>query len=174
MILEPQFAWPFIDGYKQVLLAAAAETEESVQTRLLQTLVEGRSRLVANPQLAQQILAQLQEKSIAIDPEVTPAILSLQVKTWIYLRDARTYSIWIDPSGEGAYGVVGLTDRIRDIIGGTGAFIEAGLVRYRGRFVCDGLISQVVWLGRNYKQELNGMLAVLKAKGKLRIKCEQG
>lgn len=72
----------------------------------------------------------------------------------------------MDPDAEQAFAVVGLTDRLRDIIGGSGVYIEAGVVRYKERYVCDGIIAQAVWLGRNYLRSFGETFAQLKAEGK--------
>jgi hypothetical protein len=55
---------------------------------------------------------------------------------------------------------------VRDIIEGTGAVIETAVMRYRGRFVCDGIVSGiVVWLGPNYRRDYNASFAKIKARG---------
>jgi len=67
---------------------------------------------------------------------------------------------------------VGLTDRLRDIVGGSGVVVESGLVRYRGRFVCDGLVKRSLWLGPNYKKSFNAAFAEWKAEGRFYVKCD--
>src|SRR5262249_1527174 len=65
-----------------------------------------------------------------------------------------------------AYGVFGLNDRIRDIVGGTGVIIETGLVQYGGRFVCDGLVSRILWLGKNYRHGFNRAYQAIRLEGR--------
>ena len=58
----------------------------------------------------------------------------------------------MDAETKRAFAVLGLTDRLRDIVGGSGVVLETGLVCYRGRFVCDGLVYKKLWVGPNYKK----------------------
>jgi hypothetical protein len=103
-----------------------------------------------------------------IAPPVESAIRILEVKQWFYLKDTSTYSVFVDPSAETAYAVLGLTQRIRDLIGGSGAIVEIGLVQYLGHYVYDDLVSNVVWLGRNYRRDLALLLADPRARGAFR------
>jgi hypothetical protein len=44
--------------------------------------------------------------------------------------------------------------------------LQTALVRYRGRFVCDGVISgSLLWLGPNYRRDYAELLKTLKATG---------
>jgi hypothetical protein len=61
--------------------------------------------------------------------------------------------------------VVGLTNRIRDIIGGSGAVIQTAVTPYRGHYVCDGIVTDVVWLGPNYKKSFTSTLAQIRSLG---------
>lgn len=78
----------------------------------------------------------------------------------------------IDSAAGRAFGVVGLTERIRDIVGGTGVMIEAGVIRYCGRYVCDGIISQLVWLGPGYRRSWNETFREIKSSGRFYVKAE--
>ena len=57
-----------------------------------------------------------------------------------------------------AYGVLGLTQPLRTIdagegyVMGCGLTMQAALVPLKGRWVCDGLIKEPVWLGPGYKR----------------------
>ena len=166
MILNEQSASKFIDGYKRLLLEIDAAQEQMEEPPLLERLVASRTRLTDEPSLLQKCVAALTRKSDPLDAEIVEAVESLKVKNWIFLRDTRTYSIFMDPEATSAYAVVGLTDRLRDIVGGSGAVVEAGLVRYAGHFVCDGLISSVVWLGRGYKADFTRAYAAIRAEGR--------
>ena len=68
--------------------------------------------------------------------------------------------------------MLGLTQGIRDIVGGTGLFMESGLVRYRGQYVCDGVILQTAWLGPGYKRSWNEKFKEIKASGQFHVKAE--
>lgn len=61
--------------------------------------------------------------------------------------------------------MLGLTNCIRDVVGGSGAVVETGLVKYRERYVCDGILTSVVWLGKNYKESYMSLHAKLRAQG---------
>ena len=39
------------------------------------------------------------------------------------------------------------------------------LLRYLGRYVTDGIVTNVVWLGRNYKKDFTNEFASLRAQG---------
>ena len=49
------------------------------------------------------------------------------MENWVFLRDTKVHSLFVHPSEHRAYGVLGLNDRIRDIVGGV--VIETGLVQ---------------------------------------------
>jgi hypothetical protein len=96
----------------------------------------------------------------------------MQLKKWIFLRDTKHHSLFLDPDGQAAYGVLGLTQRVRDIVGGPGVMLETAIIRYRGCFVCDGVVSQVVWLGPNYRKEFAALFSKLKKNGAFQVAYE--
>ena len=140
--------------------------------KLLEVLAAARARFTAEPSLIELALTALAARNDEVSPNVVSAVRTLEVKQWIFLKDTRAYSVFVDPSGQAAYGVLGLTDRIRDITGGSGVVVETGVVRYLGRFVCDGIISRAVWLGRNYKDDFTDVLTKIRAQGQFHAKCE--
>jgi len=172
MILDQDSAWRFINGYKKLLLEIGDSDEEGSPDDLLPRLISARTKLIGEPGLLQETQARLSAKSDAIDPEVFQAVQGLAVKTWVYLRDTKIHSIFLDSTDRRAFGVIGLTDRLRDVLGGAGIMVETGLVRYRGRFVCDGLIIQSAWLGPNYRKSFNEAFAEWKAAGRFFVKCD--
>ena len=163
MILDPSSAARFIDGYKRILLQIEQRHRNGDNRSLVQRLVDARAEVLKQPSLIDDALAVLDAQSQSVDPEVAQAARTLQVRNWVYLRDTTRHSIFIDPSCHCAFGVVGLTDRIRTLVQGAGVYLETGIVSYRGRFVCDGLVVRSVWLGSNYRREFNEMLRTLKA-----------
>ena len=165
MRLEPKEALHFIDGYKKLLLEVLGESAPA-KGSVLPMLIKARAKLVKEPTLLQEAQARLEARAEGLDLELFQALQGLEVQNWIYLRDTRSYSILMDPDTERAFGVVGLTNRLREIIGGSGAYIETGVLRYKERFVCDGIVTKVVWLGRNYLRSFGETFAELKAKGK--------
>lgn len=106
-----------------------------------------------------------------MDPAVFRAISTLRIDDYVYLKDTKDYSIFIQASGNSAFGVVGLTERIRDIVGASGVMIAA-LVRYRGRFVCDGLVSRLVHLGPAYRRSYAEVYRDLRTQGRFQVECE--
>lgn len=110
--------------------------------------------------------------SRAIDPEVFQAVQGLDFQEWIYLRDTKTNSILMDTTNRRAFGVVGLTDRLRDALRGAGLMIETAIVPYRGRFVCDGLFMKSLYLDPNYRKSFNATFTEWKAEGRFYVKCE--
>lgn len=164
MIIDPASSAAFISGYTQAMTAIHGPPERGRTARLLDVLAVGRDRYVADRSRLDKALAGLARRSIHIAPDVIEALRSLDVKSWVFLRDTRSHSVFVDPSGDVAYGVLGLTDRIRDIVGGSGAVIETGLVRYRGQYVCDGIVTNIVWLGRNLRTDFNRLLTEIRAR----------
>jgi hypothetical protein len=165
MMVDPKDAAAFIEGYKSVLTEMDREPPSQQHTELVKILITARSKYFADRSLLDAALAALSKQPPAIPLDVVSAIRSLELKHWIYLRDTRSHSIFMDPDSEVAYGVLGLTNRIRDIIGGSGAAIQTAITPYRGHYVCDGLISDVVWLGPNYKKSFTETLSQIRSLG---------
>ena len=82
-------------------------------------------------------------------------------------RDKLRASVFI--AGEFAFGVRALTQRIRDIVGTSGVILETGIVRYCGQYVCDGLVSGVVHLGRNYLRSFASAYERIRAQGRFEV-----
>lgn len=167
-VLEPAAADAFIAGYKRVLLRVAGGTGET-GSDLLATLVRARCRMVDNAAVLGQVFDG--ETTPPMDPAVFRAISTLWIDDYVYLKDTKDYSIFIQASGNSAFGVVGLTERIRDIVGASGVMIETALVRYRGKFVCDGLVSRLVHLGPAYRRS-SEVYRGLRTQGRFQVECE--
>lgn len=171
MIAEARAAAAFIQSYTRIMVRIHGRHPDNAQTRLVDILAAARAKYCADRSLLAPALDALGAESVAVPPAVVSAVQSLELKRWIYLKDTKAHSVFIDPSGRAAYGVLGLTDRIRDIVGGSGAIIETGLVRYLGRYVCDGIVSNVAWLGSNYKREYARVLAEIRGRGAFHKAC---
>lgn len=165
MIITEHEASIFIQGYTQLMVEIYGVAPPRRRYRLLEVIAAARVKYLADRALLDKALRQLSAKSVSVPDRVVSAVRSLEVKKWVYLRDTRSHSIFIDPSGEKAYGVLGLTERIRNITGGTGAVVEMGLVRYLGHYVSDGVAANLVWLGPNYKKDFSDALGRLRSKG---------
>lgn len=172
MYLAPADAQRFIQGYKLVMLEILGEQEDRVTGSVVPLLAKAGAKLVGEPTLLGKSIAQLEARNVRLDREVVMALEGLEVRQWVYLRDTKIHSILIDSTADRAFGVLGLTQRLRDLVGGTGVIIEAGLVRYRSRYVCDGVISQVVWLGPGYRRSWNEKFKEIKASGHFYVKAD--
>lgn len=166
MVINPQAAEIFIQGYSSLLTEVHCLANGILDLELVAMLHAAREIIVSSPSIIVSAASELKRKGRPVPPEVVNAINSLQLKQWVYLRDTKAYSIFLEPSFQEAYAVLGLTDRIRDIHGGSGISFRTGIVEFRGRFVCDGLFSNVVWLGSTYRKEFSSRLATLKKDGK--------
>jgi hypothetical protein len=169
MVLEAAYAQRFINGYSALLLTILGEAAHDMKGGLVPKLAAGRAKMKKHPELFQEARAKLASQTPSVDPEVMEAVEGLDLRQWIYLRDTKLHSIFVDPSIDRAFGVLGLTERLRAILGGSGASIETGLVRYKGRFVCDGVFARTVWLGSSYKKSFNERFRLLKAEGKFHV-----
>jgi hypothetical protein len=173
MLLDPVAANTFIGGYTQVLLRVAENAGDQVKGRvLLEVLADARTRVKAEPALLEQAVVDVQSGDQPFEDDVAGAIRTLRVDDWVYLRDTKSYSVFVQRSSEFALGVLALTQRMRDIVGGSGVVIETGVVRYRGRFVCDGLVSRVVHLGSAYRRSFGDAYRVLRASGRFEVRSE--
>lgn len=172
MHLAPTDAQRFIQGYKLLMLEILGEQEDRITGSVVPLLAKARAKLVGKRALLHKSIARLEERNVRLDREVIMAIEGLEVRQWVYLCDTIRHSIMIDSTADRAFGVLGLTQGIRDIVGGTGLVIEAGLVHYCGRYVCDGVISQVVWLGPGYRRSWNETFKEIKASGQFHLKAD--
>jgi hypothetical protein len=163
MILDERSAAVFIDGYKKLLLEICGPDGGNV--KVLERLAKGRKKLVLNVSLLEDAVSRIHDRGQHVDETVVVAAASLQVKSWVYLRDTRRYSIFMEQAGTHAYGAVGITDSIKELLGGSGALVETGLLLYDGRIVCDGLISPLAWIGPTYKRDFDEALSRLRAAG---------
>lgn len=163
MILDERSATVFINGYRKLLLEICGPTGENL--KLLERLVEGRKKLMSDALLLDDALSRIHAQAQHVEETVVAAATSLQVKSWVYLRDARRYSMFMEPAGIFAYGAVGITNPIKELLGGAGALVETGLLLYEGRIVCDGLISSLTWIGPSYKRSFNEALSNIRSAG---------
>jgi hypothetical protein len=170
--LEPAVASAFIAGYKELLLQIAGRGRASKTRNVLSVLASARRRLIERPALLDEALAELKARSQGLDDRISRAVRTLRVDDWVFLRDTKTYSIFLHPSGDAAFAVLGLTERVRDIAGSSGVVIETGIVRFAGRFVCDGLITRIVHLGPNYRKSYSRAYSAAKAVGRFHVRDE--
>lgn len=118
MVLEPHAAAQFIKGYKAILLEIGAQESGNSPRRALEKLAAAREQLYKDRSLLKKGLNRVKAKVPDISPAVIQAVEDLEVEPWIYLRDTKRHSIFIHPKGHCAFGVLGLTEPIRDVAGG--------------------------------------------------------
>jgi hypothetical protein len=169
MIIAPRAAETFIHGYSSLLAEVHRLSNGEEGLELLKMLAAARDITIATPSIIESAASKLEDSGSPVPPEVVHAIKSLQLKQWVYLRDTKTYSVFLEPTGKAAYAVLGLTNRVRDLLGGSGVSFRTGLVEYCGRFVCDGIVSNPVWLGPNYRKDFSANLALLKKEGNFHV-----
>jgi hypothetical protein len=165
MVIDPKEAQIFIAGYKALLTEVHRLAGGKTKMKLLEMLAAARDAAVAEPALIDTAVANLESEGRPLPEDVLEAIRSLKVRRWVFLRDTTKYSVFIDVDGKEAYAVLGLTERLRDIVGGTGVLLQTGVFLFQGAYVCDGIISGAVWLGANYRKSYSDTLAALKKSG---------
>src|SRR5208283_5121515 len=87
MILDERSAAVFIDGYQKLLLEIGGPTEGGL--KLLERLVKGRKKLVSDGSLLDHALSRIRARGEQVEDTVAAAARSLQVRSWVYLRDTR-------------------------------------------------------------------------------------
>jgi hypothetical protein len=167
-LLDPSTASEFIEGYKRYLLTVETADRDD-EGGILETLVGARRRITGDPALLRDMLADARKITPGLGDPVLAAIGTLRVENWVYLKDTRSYAVFMNSSGEFAFGVRALTQRIRDIVGTSGVMLETGIVRHCGQYVCDGLVSRVVYLGRNYLRSFTGAYERSRTEGRFEV-----
>jgi hypothetical protein len=130
MIVPPPKGLEFVRWYTQVLLSIYHSAHEKPLPDFKQTLVAGRTMLVDNPSLLARALDDLEAQSTPLPEEIIHALENLEFANWIYLKDTRSYSVFMHPDQKRAYGVLGLTERFRDIIGGSGSIVGTAVLPF--------------------------------------------
>jgi len=163
MVVKPDFANRFIEQYKNFLLFVYHdEMGEDSNRGLLEKLSKARDFYAENRNAIDDYMNKEKDE---LDIEMIEAIKSVRVSTWVYLRDTTRYSIFVSPDISQSFAVVGLTDPIKTFFGFSGVAMKTGVCDIGNAYVCDGLISNKVQLGKNYKSEFNEMHKFHKANG---------
>jgi len=89
MILDEQSAAVFINGYQKLLLEIYGPAGGNV--KLLERLAKGRKKLMSDVSLLEDAVSRIHDRGQHVDETVVVAAASLQVKSWVYLRDTRRY-----------------------------------------------------------------------------------
>lgn len=170
MVIDKETAGRFIREYKKFLLAIyRPDPSVPEPQRVIVKLAAARERFVSDRRLLDDYLRELEDGTEPIDRKMMTAIRSLEFSRWVYLRDLKSYSIFLKDGGEYGYGVLGLSDEIGSITGGQGVFLEAGVVVLDNTFVCDGIIATAAHLGRNMRNSWNELYKELKQAGRFLV-----
>jgi hypothetical protein len=172
MILGRTEAEAFIFGYQAVLQMLTTRRDVASRRGFLAGLMDGRQSLADEPSAIEGALDKLEDRGIHVEPRVEQAIRTLRLGDWIYLRDTRYYSVFLDSGSDSALAVVGLTDRLRDLFGASGVYVETGVVEYAGHYVCDGLFKSLAYLGPNYRQSFNESYEAIREAGRFQRRPE--
>lgn len=165
MVIDSGEAKQFIKGYTGLLAQVHLLTGGATKVEMGAMLVGARHKIAADPGLLERAIAKLVERGEAPDEDLLEAFHTLKVQNWIFLKDTTRYSIFIDAEGKEAYAVLGLTDRVSEIVGGAGMVLQVGVVHYKGKYVCDGLVTNVAALGPNYCSSFADLYKKLKRSG---------
>jgi hypothetical protein len=169
MVIDSDTSKRFIDAYMFFTSTLVSE-EERASLRISQWVALGRTRYAADPDaLTRYRAANAQRRRmrrLALDDEMLDVIADMQIGRFVYLKDTRSYSICLPADGSVAYGVLGLTERLRDLTQGqTAVVVEMGLMKLNGRWVSDGLLAGLTLLGPNYKRDFTAVYTRLREQG---------
>lgn len=160
MVIDRPQANRFITTY-MVFLGTLVTADEKHGNRPVQWLVIGRQRYVADRSTLQTYRTQHPDA----DAEMLDAITALRVERWVYLKDTRSYSVFLPEDGRSALGVLGLTDRLSDITGGSGLLVRTGVMPLGGRWVCDGLLEGDIVIGPQMRRNITDEYQALRRAG---------
>lgn len=166
MVIDAPTAQRFIAAYKD-FLGSLVSAQERVGKDVTHWLAIGRDRFVAD----RALLASYRAANPNADAEMLAAIAQTQFGRWVHLKDTRAYSVLMNMDATQAYAVLGLTQPLRHIDAGKGYVMGSGLVMQAamlplgGRWVCDGLIQNPVWLGPAYKRSYTASYTALRKVG---------
>jgi hypothetical protein len=162
MVLESDIANLFVREYTAFLLYCYIQRDdENCDDELLYKLSQGRDAYERERTLFEEYLDSNKEVPLAI----ANAIRSLMINNWAYLRDTTKYSLFINTEGTSAFAVLGLTQPIKELFGCSGLYMKAGVFCLNGQYVCDGLITDQVILGKGYRDQFNEIYRELKSTG---------
>lgn len=170
MVIDKETAKRFIGEYKKFLLAVYQQApDKEAPQRVIDMLHAARRKYLANRGILDDYLRTLEDGTEPIDRKMMLAIRNIEFSRWVYLRDLKSCSIFLKEDGDCGYGVLGLNDELKAMTGGPGVVLEAGVVVLDNQYVCDGLIANVIHLGRNMRSSWNDLYKELKQSGKFQV-----
>ncbi len=172
MILPYSDAMQFIEGYKSVLFEVLLRAGDKQGKDLLADLAKARRHAAKDATAIANAIAALSARGERLDDAVALAIKSLRVGRWVHLRNTTKYALLFDAKVENAYAVKALTNPLHEVTGMKAFIFEAGLIEYRGQYVCDGLVGQPVQLGPGIRADLKESYARIKQAGRFHARPE--
>jgi len=170
MVIDPSIANRFINEYKRFLLSMyQPEGAHDEQKRTIDKLHSARERFIANRGLLDEYMRTLEDGTEPIDRKILLAIKNIEYSRWVYLRDLKSYSIFLKDGGECGFGVLGLTDEISAVTRGPGVLLEAGVFPFDEHYVCDGLIASLVRLGPNIRTSCSESYKIMREAGRFQV-----
>ncbi len=171
MLIDKELSSHFLDRYQALLGYAALEggliSKADKNVSALALMQKARNAIAQDPGLLTKAVAAMEKAGEPWPEDMQHALASLRVSHWVYLRDTTSYSVFLETGAlEAAYAVKALTEPLKEIMGDSGAVIEAGLMEFHGVIICDALIGLGAWLGSNYRSEFNATLSEYRASGK--------
>jgi hypothetical protein len=166
MVIDSPTAQRFIAAYKD-FLCTLVSAQDKAGKGVTQWLALGRDRYVQD----RALLDAYRAANPKADAQMLDAIAHSQFGQWVHLKDTRAYSVLLDMEATRAYAVLGLTQPLRTIgmtnnqAMGSGLVMQAALLPLNGRWVCDGLIQNPVWLGTNYRRSYTASYTALRKAG---------
>lgn len=160
MHIDDATARRFIGVY-QDFLTSLIDPQAGRGKEVLALLSEARARYAAD----RSLFTVWRANNAGRDAAMLDAIERIEIGRWIYLKDTRSYSVFMHEDGTRAYAVQGLTDRLRDIFGCSGMVVRTGVFPLNGQFVCDGLFGGAVMLGANYLADFKARYQALREAG---------
>lgn len=141
----------FIDGYKAVLLEVFRTAGSRRTKNLIDDLADARSYAAINAKALDSAIDTVKARG-ELSGEVEDAVRSLKVGRWFHLRHTTRYALLLDEAVENAYAVKALTNPLHEIAGAKAVSFEAGVVEYKSRYVCDGIVLNPVYLGPGMRE----------------------
>lgn len=170
MVIEPTIANRFINEYKRFLLSIyQPESADDDGKRMIEKLHSARKRFIANRGLLDEYMRKLEDGADPLDRKILLAIRNLEYSRWVYVRDVKSYSIFLKDDGGYGFGVLGLTDEISVMTGGQGVVLEAGVFAFDDHYICDGLYASLAHLGPNIRKSWNELYKELRDAGRFRV-----
>ena len=170
MLLRPDTAKRFIDGYSSVLLEVLRQSGKARSGDVIRDLAVARRIEQKHPRRLDQAFLSLSVSGKPIAEDIASAIRSRRVLQWIFLRNTTRHAIFIDSGSEQAFAVLGLTGSIDRIVGGQSVTFKTSVLELDGHYVCDGIVEDVVFLGPGLRSQVNESLSRMKKTGRFHAK----